>query len=296
MVERATISRKIFVGMNYALLAVLAVLCFMPLIHLAAVSVSNKAAATANLITFWPKGFNIESYIMIASTPRFGSAFMVSVMRVVIGTSVNMILATLTAYVLSRESRDLKGRNVIMWYFVIPMLFSGGLIPTYLVVSSLGLRNTFWALIIPAAVPIWNVILMMNFFRSLPRSLYEAAMIDGASHPRILTQIFIPISLASMATIILFSMVGHWNEWFDGMIYIDNPDRQPLQTYIRNVVTMGLDIQSLAREGNYKIIESVSNETLKGAQVFVATLPIIITYPFLQKYFISGITVGSIKE
>ena len=296
MVERATISRRIFIGVNYAVLAVLAVLCFMPLVHLAAVSVSNKAAATANLILFWPKGFNIESYKMIASTPRFGGAFRVSVMRVIIGTTVNMVLATLSAYVLSRESHDLKGRNVIMWYFVVPMLFSGGLIPTYLVVSALGLRGSFWALIIPSAVPIWNVILMMNFFRSLPRSLYEAAMLDGASHPRILTQIFIPVSLASMATIILFSMVGHWNEWFDGMIYIDNPDRQPLQTYIRNVVTMGLDIQSLAREGNYKIIESVSNETLKGAQVFVATLPIIITYPFLQKYFISGITVGSIKE
>lgn len=296
MVERPTISRRVFVGINYTILALLAVLCFLPLVHLAAVSVSNKAAATANLVLFWPKGFNIESYLMIAGTPRFGGAFMVSVMRVIIGTSVNMVLATLSAYVLSRESHELKGRNVIMWYFVIPMLFSGGLIPTYLVVSSMGLRGSFWALIIPSAVPIWNVILMMNFFRNLPRSLYEAAMLDGASHPRILTQVFIPVSLASMATIILFSMVGHWNEWFDGMIYIDNPDRQPLQTYIRNVVTMGLDIQSLAREGNYKTIESVSNETLKGAQVFVATLPIIITYPFLQKYFISGITVGSIKE
>lgn len=296
MVDHPTMSRRVFVGANYLFLALLSVLCFLPLVHLAAISLSNKAAATANLVLFWPKGFNIESYLLIADSPSFGSSFMVSVMRVIIGTIVNMVLTTLTAYVLSRESNELKGRNVIMWYFVVPMLFSGGLIPTYLLVSSLGLRDTFWALIVPSAVPIWNVILMMNFFRNLPRSLYEAAMLDGASHPRILLQIFIPVSLASMATIILFCMVGYWNEWFEGMIYIDDPSRQPLQTYIRNVVTMGLNIQALAREGNYRVIETVSNETLKGAQVFVATLPIIVVYPFLQKYFISGITVGSIKE
>jgi putative aldouronate transport system permease protein len=163
-------------------------------------------------------------------------------------------------------------------------------------IRNVGLLDSFWALIIPGAIPLWNVIMMMNFFRNLPRSLYEAAMLDGATHPRILTHVFIPISLPSIATITLFSMVGHWNSWFDGMIYINNPDYQPLQTYIRNIVTRGLDIQLLAREGNFRALETVSNETLKAAQVFVATLPILVAYPFLQRYFVTGITIGAIKE
>jgi len=291
-----SISRRIFLAINYILLAFLSIICFLPLVHLAAVSFSAKAAAGANLVTFWPKGFNVESYMLIMNTPRFLSAFQVSVWRVLAGTVVNMVLITLTSYVLSRESRDVKGRNVMMWYFIIPMLFSGGLIPTYLVIRNVGLLDSFLALIIPAAVPMWNVIMMMNFFRNLPRSLYEAAMLDGASHPRILLQVFIPMSMASIATITLFSMVGHWNSWFDGMIYINNPDYQPLQTYIRNIVTRGLDIQLLAREGNYRVIEMVSNETLKAAQVFVATVPILVAYPFLQKYFVTGITIGAVKE
>jgi len=266
------------------------------MLHLAAVSFSNKAPASANLVRFWPIGFNTTSYQLILNTTRFTSAFQVSVLRVIVGTAVNMALITLTAYVLSRESRDVKGRNLLMWYFIVPMLFSGGLIPTYLVIRDVGLLDTFWSLIIPGAVPIWNVVMMMNFFRNLPRSLYEAAMLDGATHPRVLAQVFIPISLPSIATITLFSMVGHWNSWFDGMIYINNPDYQPLQTYIRNIVTRGLDIQLLAREGNFRVIETVSNETLKAAQVFVATVPILVAYPFLQKYFVKGITIGAIKE
>jgi putative aldouronate transport system permease protein len=295
MVERASIYRKLFLTVNYILLTILSVVCFLPLLHLAAVSCSNKAAAAANLINFWPKGFNIQSYLLILNTPRFINAFIVSLKRVIIGTAINIILTTLTAYVLSREDTDLKGRKLIMWYFIIPMLFYGGLIPTYLLVSKVGLVDSFWALIIPTAVPIWDIIIMMNFFRSLPRSLYEAAMLDGAHHIRILFQIFIPISIASIATITLFSMVGHWNAWFDGMIYINDPDHQPLQTYIHNIVTQGLDIQLLAKRGDFRVIETVSNETLKAAQVFVATVPILVVYPFLQKYFVTGITIGSVK-
>ena len=296
MDKNLSVSRRVFLTFNYTFLSILSIICFLPMLHLAAVSLSNKAPASANLVRFWPIGFNTTSYQLILNTTRFTSAFQVSVLRVLVGTAVNMILITLTAYVLSRESRDVKGRNLLMWYFIVPMLFSGGLIPTYLVVRDVGLLDTFWALIIPGAIPIWNVVMMMNFFRNLPRSLYEAAMLDGATHPRVLAQVFIPISLPSIATITLFSMVGHWNSWFDGMIYINNPDFQPLQTYIRNIVTRGLDIQLLAREGNFRVIETVSNETLKAAQVFVATIPILVAYPFLQKYFVKGITIGAVKE
>ena len=296
MDKNLSVSRRVFLSINYTFLSILSIVCFLPMLHLAAVSFSNKAPASANLVRFWPIGFNTTSYQLILNTTRFTSAFQVSVLRVIVGTAVNMALITLTAYVLSRESRDVKGRNLLMWYFIVPMLFSGGLIPTYLVIRDVGLLDTFWSLIIPGAVPIWNVVMMMNFFRNLPRSLYEAAMLDGATHPRVLAQVFIPISLPSIATITLFSMVGHWNSWFDGMIYINNPDYQPLQTYIRNIVTRGLDIQLLAREGNFRVIETVSNETLKAAQVFVATVPILVAYPFLQKYFVKGITIGAIKE
>ena len=291
-----SLSRNVFLAFDYILLAALSVICFMPLLNLAAISVSNKAAASARLVAFWPKGFNIESYGLILNTPRFINAFTVSISRVFAGTLVNMVLITLTAYVLSRENRDLKGRNVLMWYFIIPMLFNGGLIPTYLVIRDVGLLDKFWVLIIPTAIHFWNVVMMMNFFRNLPRSLYESALLDGASHPKVLLHIFIPISLPSIATITLFSMVFHWNAWFDGMIYINDPDRQPLQTYIRNIVSQGVNIQLLAREGNYRVLETVSNETLKAAQVFVATVPILVAYPFLQRYFVSGITIGAIKE
>ncbi|GHT59845.1 ABC transporter permease [Spirochaetia bacterium] len=260
MVERVSPLRKIFIVCNTIILVILVVACFLPLLNLAAKSLSNSAAVSANLVLFTPRGFNVESYILIMNNARFQRAFLIGVSRTIIGTAINMVLVTLTAYVLSQEASSLKGRNFLMWFFIVPMLFSGGLIPTYLVIKNVGLMDSFWSLVIPTAVQIPNVILMMNFFRNLPKSLSEAAMLDGASHVRILLQIYIPISLASIATIVLFSMVFHWNSWFDGMIYIKMPENQPLQTYIHNIATIGLNIRKLIADGNFRALEAASNE------------------------------------
>ena len=295
MIIRNTLGRRIFVIINTIMLTVIGVVCLLPFVHLVAVSLSSQSATSANLVNFLPVGFNIASYKIILQNKMFLSTLQVSIIRVIVGTIANMVFVTLTAYPLAMQSKQLKGRNAIMWFFVISILFNGGLIPTYLVICKVGLMDSFAALIIPTVLPVWNMILMMNFFRTLPPSLRESAMIDGARHWTILSRIYIPISKPSIATISLFCIVFHWNAWFDGMIYINRPENQPLQTFIRSVVENGLNIQALAQQGKFDLIDKASDVTLRSAQVFIATAPVLLAYPFLQKYFTKGIIVGSVK-
>ncbi|MCL6559228.1 MAG: carbohydrate ABC transporter permease [Firmicutes bacterium] len=181
-----------------------------------------------------------------------------------------------------------------MWFFVFTLLFSGGLIPFFLVVRSLGLIDSFWSMIIPSALPVYFVVIMMNFFRQLPKELYESAMIDGASHWTILFRIFVPLSMPSIATLLLFTAVGHWNDWFTAMIFINNPDKWPLQTYLRQAMIQ-LDYTRLTLH-ELQLLKKLSNRTLNSAQIIITILPILCVYPFIQKYFTKGIILGSIKE
>lgn len=294
VIEDKSIGSRIIDTINYLLLAVLGLSCLLPFIHIIAISFSSSAATTANLVAFWPKGFNTESYRMVFMSGAFMRAFWVSVLRVIAGTALNIIIITLTAYPLSREASDLKGRNIIIWFFIFPMMFGGGLIPFFLVVQQMGLVDKFWVMVIPGAVPIFSVIMMMNFFRGLNKSLYEAAIIDGAGHMVILSQIYIPLSLPSIATLTLFAMVGHWNDWFTGLIFLNDMNKWPLQTYLRQQL-ITVDTRNLRAEDIERLMR-LSNRSLKAAQLFIATVPILCVYPFLQKYFVSGITLGSIKE
>jgi len=279
---------------NHVVLGLLAFTAIMPLIHMLAVSLSSSAAATANRVTFVPIDFHLEAYRYILNSSLFLNSFGISVLRVLVGVTVNMTLITLTAYPLTRESEELRGRNVIMWFFFFTLLFNGGLIPTFLMVRSLGLLNRFMALVLPIALPVYSMIIMMNFFRGLPKSLYESALIEGASHWTILLRIFVPLAKPAIATLSLFSIVLHWNEWFMGMIYLNDYFKWPLQTYLRQLL-INVDFSRLTLE-DIELLRRVSNRTFILAQLFVATLPILAVYPFLQRYFVKGIVLGSVKE
>ena len=184
-------------------------------------------------------------------------------------------------------------RNVYMWFTVITMLFNGGLIPTYIVITKLKLTNTMWALTVPWAVSAYNTILMMNFFRGIPQELVEAASIDGATPPQILTRIFIPISKPVTATLLLFCMLWHWNDYFTGMIYINDVNRQPLMTYIRSL-TLNMNFDQLTADELVKRAQ-IGSLTYNAAKIVIAMIPILLVYPFLQKYFVKGILLGSVK-
>ncbi|MNJ53144.1 Inner membrane ABC transporter permease protein YcjP [compost metagenome] len=212
-----------------------------------------------------------------------------------LGVSVNLVFTILVAYPLSKEAAVFRSRTAYAWIFVFTMLFSGGLIPGYLVVKNMGLLDSIWALVIPGAVPIFNVLLMLNFFRGLPRELEEASWMDGAGHLRTLWSVYLPISLPSIATVTLFSLVGHWNAWFDGMIYMRSPEHYPLATYLQSIlqqVTVSMENVTLEEAA---LLNQVSNRTTQASQIFLSILPIMAIYPILQKYFVHGLVVGSVK-
>ena len=284
---------RLFDGFNYVFLIFFAVLCLAPMVHIFAVSLSGRAPATAGFVSFWPIDFTLENYQEVMGSRTFFRSFVISVVRVLTGTSLNMVLIILTAYPLSKSARAFRGRTIFIWFFVFAMLFNGGLIPLFLVVRNLGLLNTLGSLILPGALPIFSMILMMNFFRSVPKELEESAFIDGASHWRVLWHIYIPLSLPAIATLTLLAAVNHWNAWFDGLIYMTDTANYPMQTYLRTIV-VELDLTNVGIDP--RDLQRLSDRAIRGAQIVVATVPILIVYPFLQRYFISGIRLGAVKE
>jgi len=294
--HKPTISRRIFVIFNTVLLTAITLLGIIPFIHLLSVSLSSNTAAMAGEVKLWPVGFNFDAYRYLGEKVEFFRSLGVSVERVVLGTAVNMFLCFVTAYPLSKSVDQFKYRTVYVWFFAITMFFGGGLIPTYIIVKNTGLIDSIWALILPGALNVWNMVLMLNFFRTIPRELDEAATIDGAGHWRILWRIYLPVSLPSIATIGLFTIVGHWNSWFDGILYLNSPEKYPLQTYLSTLImAINSQMTSVSIE-QIKAMENLSEKTLQTAQIFMGALPIMVVYPFLQKYFIKGMTVGSVKE
>ncbi|MDF2649792.1 MAG: transporter permease [Paenibacillus sp.] len=284
-------SRLIFVAFNYTFLITLSFLCLAPLVHILAVSFSSSWAASAGEVTFWPIDFTTSSYKFISSKPAFLESMGVTLKRVVLGLGVNMLLTIITAYPLSKETSAFKWRTLYVWIFVFTILFGGGLIPWYMTIKATGLLNSIWALVIPGAVPVFNIILLLNFFRGLPKELEEAALIDGAGHWTIMWRLFVPLSLPALATISLFTVVGHWNAWFDGMILMKSTADYPLQTYLRSVIIA----QDFTNFSSLSELNEISDRTAKAAQIFLGSLPILLVYPFLQKFFIKGIVLGSVK-
>lgn len=294
MIQYRTRSQKIFNFCNVIFLALSAFICLLPLLNVLAISFSSKAAAAAGYVSFWPVDFTTASYEYALSKNEFISAFFVSVKRVGLGLLVNLSLIILVAFPLSKERHDFRARTFYSWFFIVTMLFSGGLIPTYLVVREARLLDSIWALILPNALPVFNVILMMNFFRGIPRDIEEAAFVDGAGYWVSLLKIYLPLSIPSIATVTLFVVVGHWNGWFDGMIYMNRPTNWPMQTYLRSII-ISPDMTSMTSSEELANMQQVSDRTFKAAQVFLGAVPVLLVYPFLQKYFMKGLVMGSVK-
>lgn len=296
--SKSSPSRKVFLIINYIVLTFLGLICVLPFINLLAISFSNKTAVAANAVTFWPIGFNTAAYSFIMSSSQFLRALWISVQRTVLGVALNLILIVFTAYPLSKSKQEFPLRNVFSWFFVVTILFSGGLIPSYMVVKYTGILNTIWALILPGALNVFNMLVVMNYMRSLPHELEEAAYIDGAGHFQTLFRVILPVCTPTLATVTLFSFVGHWNSWYDGMIYMKTVDKYPLQTYLQTIVinpeAFFRNATNVSQElGNF--INLANARTTNAAQLFLATIPILCIYPFLQKYFTTGLVMGSVK-
>lgn len=294
MVVNHSKSRKVFNVFNYLILSIVTFISLFPLLHILALSFSANSAAQAGWVTIFPVKFTIDSYKYILGKEEFFRAFGMAVLRVIFGTGVSMFLTITSAYALSQPDQNFTARKVYSWMFIFTMIFNGGLIPLFIVIKLSGIYNTIWALVFPMAVQVFNIILMLNFFRGLPYALTESAFIDGGTHFQILYRIYLPISKPSLATVGLFTMVFHWNSWFDGLVFISDPKKYPLQTYLRNVIqsvnATNLDLN------NIEIMKQISQKTLTAAQIFIAIVPILIIYPLLQKYFVGGMTLGSVKE
>jgi len=284
-------SQQLIVIFISVLMILLGILCLLPVIHVIAFSLSSPAAANAGKVSLWPVEFTRDAYMYIMDEPKFGKSFLISVQRVALGLSISCLLTLLTAYPLSKESSKFRPRTFYAWFFVATILFSGGLIPTYTMVRTYGLLDTIWALVLPGAVQVFNITLMLNFFRGLPKELDDSAFVDGAGHWTNLFRIYLPLSLPSLATIALFTMVSHWNAWFDGLIYMNRSDHYPLQTYLQTIVTN----PDMSRVTSLTELMNISSRTVKMAQIIVAMLPIIVVYPLLQRFFVKGIVLGSVK-
>lgn len=284
--------RKLFLAVNYLFLILAALLCLFPLLHIFAVSLSDRSVVAAGYVKLWPMKFTLASYHYVFEKKAFWRSIGISAERITLGTSVNMLFTILAAYPLSKEKSFFRWRTLYAWFFVFTILFNGGLIPGFMVVKELGLMDSIWALILPGAVPVFYVVLLLNFFRGLPKEMEEAAYLDGAGHWTVLWKIYLPTSAPALATIALFSLVGHWNEWFSGLLYMNRPEHYPLQTYLQTVVSQ---MSANAVLENLSEFDKMNDRTLKAAQIFFGTLPILLVYPFLQKYFTKGIVIGSVK-
>ena len=291
---RDTRGDRIFNGFNYILLTVYLVIVLYPLVYIVSASFSSPAAVTSGLVRLWPVDPTTIAYEAIFKDPAIVRGFLNSIFYATVGTALNVTLTLLAAYPLSRK--DLRGRGAIMVFFFFTTLFSGGLIPTYLVVRDLGLLNTRWALIVPTALSVWNVIITRTYFQTtIPDELHDAATIDGANDFRFLRDVVLPLSGPIIAVNALFYAVGHWNAYFDALIYLNDESLYPLQLVLRQILVqnqtnlkMTGDIQSMLARENLA-------DLLKYALIVVATVPLLLVYPFVQKHFVKGALIGSLK-
>lgn len=295
MTRYLTTKDKVIDVFIYIFLGIVAISSIIPIVNAIAISFSDSAKASAGVVTFYPIGFNIESYKAILSDGSFFLAFWVSVKRVILSTLLVLVIGTLTAYPLSKEKEQFKLRNIYMWIVIFTMMFQASLIPRYIAIRNLNLLGSIWALVLPGAVSHFLIILMINFFRHLPSELDESASIDGAGPWRKLFLIYLPLSKPILATVVLFTIVWNWNAFFDGLIYMTRTEQYPLQTYIQQMVVT-INPGELVDPETIRRRMAVSSRTLNSAKIVVTMLPIMVIYPKLQKYFIKGILLGSVKE
>lgn len=283
----------IFQVVNTILLIMAGLLCIIPFVHVIALSFSGSTASMSGRVLLWPIDFTTRSYEYVTRTIAFVRSMLISFERVLLALPLSMFITILSAYPLSKEPLNFKWRSFYVWFFLITILFSGGLIPWYMVINKMGLINNIWALILPTAVPVFNIIILLNFFRGLPNELEEAALLDGAGHWVTLWKIFVPLSKPALATLTLFVMVSHWNSWFDGLILMNSPEKYPLQSYLQTLIVTR-NLTNISR-GDLDLLKFVNERTSRAAQIILASLPILLVYPYLQRFFTKGIVLGSVK-
>jgi len=288
-------SRRVFNVVNYIILIGTGLICLIPFVNLFAISFSGSGAVAAGRVMFWPVDFTTASYDFAFRNGKFFPALLISIERVVLGTGVNLLFMVMAAYPLSKTKQQFRARNAFMVYFVATMILSGGLIPTYIVVTKLKLLNSIWALILPGALPVWTMVILMNFIRQMPQEIEEAAIVDGAGILRRLVNIMLPLLKPALATVSLFCAVWHWNDWFSGLIYMQSPTKYPLQTYLQGLLLKMEEMMKIAGVDYALLLSMLSVRTGRAAQLFLGALPMMILYPFLQKYFTKGLVMGSVK-
>ena len=290
---RERLGDRVFYGVCMAMITLMGVACLYPYLNLVAKSLSGSAAVSAGrVLGVWPIDFTLSSYAYVLHSARFTRAIGFTALITVVGTVLNLALTVFVAYAVSR--RDMPGSRVIMLGYLITMLFGGGMIPTFLVVQGLGMVDTFWALIIPGLMSAYNMFILRNYFQQLPPELEESAYIDGATPPVALLFIILPISAPSLAAIAMFYAVGNWNSYLDCLLYTNSGDLQVLQIYLRNLIDSAGAMDSIASISG-KETSQLSAETVKMTTIAVSIIPILIIYPFLQRFYTKGITVGAVK-
>lgn len=290
--NRLTLGERIFDAANCLIMVILILATLYPLLYILFSSLSDGSRLISfDGILLWPQGFSLDGYKAVFSNATFLQAFKNTFFVLFVGVAINLTLTSLGAYFLSRD--DVLLSRPIMFFIVFTMFFQGGLIPFYLIVKSYGLTNTLWALILPSAISTFNLIIMRTYFLAIPKELEESALLDGAGHFTILFRIFIPLSMPVIAVMILYYGVGHWNSWFNAMIFLRDQNLFPVQLVVRNIL---LENDNANMIGTTTLMQSQSvAETLKYAAIIVTTAPILLLYPFLQKYFVKGVMVGALK-
>ncbi|GIN15439.1 sugar ABC transporter permease [Shouchella clausii] len=286
-----SIQYKIFKVFNVFILLVIVFCTLYPFLNVVAQSFSSEAYISAGEVNLIPKGFNIETYKTVIEDRMFWINYKNTVVYTVVGTAISMFFTTIFAYALSK--RRLVGRRFLTLFAVFTMFFNGGLIPNYLLINNLGFHNTIWAIVIPGAISIYNMLIMKSFFENMPDELEEAAAMDGMNTYGILLKIVLPLSKAVMATMVLFYAVGHWNSWFPAFLYLDQKDLFPVTIYLRNMIAGATGGAAAGATSADNLIQISAN--IKSVTMVLTILPILTVYPFVQKYFVSGVMLGSVK-
>lgn len=289
--EDKSLSSKVFNTVNYSLLFIISIVTVIPFVYIIAVSFATPEEVSQGGLLLFPSEFTLAAYKYIFSTDTMVRSIFVSIYIAVLGTFINLLFTSLMAYPLART--NLRGRRPILLMVLITMLFSGGMIPTYFVVRSLGMIDTYWSLMIPSAISAFNLIVLKNFFQQIPDGLEDSAKMDGCNDLGILFRIVIPLSMPAMATFGLFYAVGHWNTFFNAVMYINDSEKWPVQIVLRQIVLMSQD-----RIGDSTSQQDPTDylpQTIRMASIVVATIPIVFVYPFLQKHFAKGVLLGSVK-
>jgi putative aldouronate transport system permease protein len=281
---------RVFQGVNGVILTLVVLITLYPFVNIVARSFSGEKEIRAGDVTLWPQGFNLTTYEIVFSDSMFWRNYGNTVLYTVVATAVAMVLTTCYAYVLSKH--HLKGRGALVGIAVFTMFFTGGLIPNYVLITSLGLKNSVWAIALPNAISVFNLLVMKAFFESLPTELEEAAQIDGLSTYGTLLRIVLPLSKAVVATMVLFYSVSFWNSWFSAFLYMDRTELMPVTVYLRNLLA-GATGGTAAGAGTENLTQV--NANIQAVTIVLTSLPILCVYPFVQRYFVSGVMLGAVK-